>query len=512
MNLSQAIAENQALKEQNSLLEKRLEQMQAAYDSVYHLLQELKRHRFGTKSERFLDEIQQGSLFGQAFPDLSEKPADEKDGTITVPEHTRKQKKSKKDLIATRIEIIPVPDADKICACGTCMEVVRHESKFLQHYQPATHELIEQRREVVACPKGCIGGIKTAPAPLQILPKVGVTEEMLAFLVTSKVEDRQPLYHLEKQLRDRHHIDCSRQTMARWMIDLMFPLQPLVNLIKETITGHNISFCDATTLQVLNEPDRRAETKSYVYCMRGGPPDKQAIIYEYNHEKHKAFVRDWYAEFSGYLHADGDQVFDLLDERDDIHLVHCNSHSRRKFEPIAKTSKKQGVAKEALRFFKALYKIERRAKKENMSPEQRYALRQEHSKPLFNQFIQWLDQIAPTVLPESPLGKAIEYARKRRGSLARFLEDGRLEIDNNGTEQKIKPFVIARKNFLFAQSQDGAKSLCLHFSLIQTAKLHGLEPYRYYVTILKNIPHCQTVEDFEKLLPWNIAEHYPELR
>ena len=245
--------------------------------------------------------------------------------------------------------------------------------------------------------------------------------------------------------------------------------------------------------------------------MRGGAPGKSVILYAYNNKLHKVFVHDWYAGYQGYLQVDGDNFFELIGSLAGINLVNCNSHARRKFEPIAKSSKRQGVAKEALRFFKAIYKIERRAKNENMTPEQRYALRQKESRPLFEKFEKWLLEIYPTVLPQSPLGKAINYSLKRWKTLITCLDDGRLEIDNNDTEQKIKPFVIARKNFLFAQSQDGAKALCLHFSLIQTAKLHGLDPYHYYVCILKNVPYCRTVEDYEKLLPWNIKTHYPEM-
>jgi len=124
------------------------------------------------------------------------------------------------------------------------------------------------------------------------------------------------------------------------------------------------------------------------------------------------------------------------------------------------------------------------------------------------QFYVWLEKIKPTVLPQSSLGKAVNYCINFRAGLERFLMDGRLEIDNNLTEQEIKPFVIARKNFLFCSSVDGAEALCMHFGFIRTAKLHGLDPYHYYVLLLKNIPLCNSVEDYEKLLPWNIKSDY----
>lgn len=157
-----------------------------------------------------------------------------------------------------------------------------------------------------------------------------------------------------------------------------------------------------------------------------------------------------------------------------------------------------------MKIYQKLYRIERKAKRDEMSEEQRYQLRLQYSKPIIVEFKQWLDQHYPLVPPKSPIGKAIKYVLKHWEGLIRYLDNGRLEIDNNHTEQEIKPFVIARKNFLFAYSQRGAKALCLHFSLIRTAKLRGLDPYRYYVSLLEMLPHCKTIEDYEALRPWNI--------
>jgi transposase len=262
---------------------------------------------------------------------------------------------------------------------------------------------------------------------------------------------------------------------------------------------------------VLKEPGRKAETKSDIYCIRGGPPDKSVVLYDYNATEHKQFVHDWFTNFTGYLHVDGDNVFDLIGSTNAA-LVNCNAHARRKFEPIAQSNKGKGIAKEALRYFKALYKIEREAKNDNLSPEPRYQLRLEKAKPIYDEFNAWIDKIQPTVLPQSSLGNAVNYCIKYRNGLMRYLEDGRLEIDNNLTEQQIKPLVIARKNFLFCDSVAGAKALGLHMGLIRTAKLHGLDPYHYYVTLLKSIPHCTSIEDYEKLLPWNIFNYVIPLK
>jgi transposase len=485
----------------------RCDQYMQAYDQMQHQLKELIRNRFGKKSERFIDpEHPQLSLLEDNHGkfSLAEASGGLIDDAIQVATHSRKNKNKKEKNLPVRIEIISVSDEEKQCSCGLCKEVIRYETKQLIHYQRAIEEIIEQRREVVACSKGCDGQIVTEPAPLHVLPKIKATEEFLAFIVVSKLDDRQPLYHLEKQLLSRHNIDCSRQTMARWMIDLMFPLQPIYNLLKDLVIEYNVASCDATSMQVLREPGRAAETKSYVYCIRGGPPMQSVVLYDYNDKLHKQFVSDWFEGFTGYLHVDGDNFFDLVGKT--ASLVNCNTHARRKFEPIAQSAKGKGLAKEALRYFKELYKIEREAKNNQLTPDQRHQLRQEKSKPLMDKFKLWLDEMYVTVLPQSPLGKAMNYTIKLWPGLTRFLEDGRLEADNNLTEQEIKPLVIARKNFLFAASVDGAKSLCMHMSLIRTAKLHGQDPYLYYVKLLKGIPHCKTVEDYEKLLPWNMAK------
>ncbi len=197
------------------------------------------------------------------------------------------------------------------------------------------------------------------------------------------------------------------------------------------------------------------------------------------------------------MHCDADPFFELMYQRDDIFPAGCNIHSRRYFEPITKGRKGKGLAAQAMSFYRSLYKIERQATDEEMSHQQRYELRHGLTKPLMEKFKQWLDEFYPTTSPKTPLCRAFTYSLKYWESLCRFLDDGRLEADNNLTEQEVKTYVILRKNFLFSDSIDGAKALGVHLSLIRTAKLP-------LPILCKSIPHCQSVEDYEALLPWNI--------
>lgn len=494
--------ENATFQQENGNLKKRLEQFEQAYSQLSHQLHLLRRSQFGNKSERVVDPANpQLVLFGN----IQEKASVSTDETeVEVPAHKRR-KKGKKSTgnLQREIRIIPVSPEDMVCSCGCQKQVIRYETKELFHYQPAEFLIIEQRREVVACTKGCEQSIKTAPVPKHVLPKVKATEELLAATIVNKLHHRQPLYHLEKYAG---FAGISRETMARWHIQLIKPMQPLYNLMQDEVIGYDIASIDATSLQVLKEPERSAKTKSYMYCMRGGPPNKPVVLYAYNAKKHKRFVDEWFEGFRGSIHMDADPFFDLLLKDDDVHPSNCNAHARRYFENIAKQVKgKKGLSHEAVEFYRRLYVIERKAKNQKLSSDERHRYRLDHSKPILAELKAWLDENHQHALPQSPLGKAFKYAINHWEGLMHFLTDGRLEFDNNLTEQEIKPVALGRKNFLFANSVYGAHALAMHFSFIRTALANNLDPYKFYTTILKRLPYCETAEDYAELLPWNIA-------
>ena len=181
-------------------LEKRLEQYQQAYERLHHQLNELRRYRFGTRSERYLDpQHPQIDFLAQEKSLATAEDSHDRTDKISVPAHQRR-KQSKKDTsrYPREIRIIPVAEEDKRCHCGCQKAVIRYEMKELYHYQAAVFKIIEQRREVVACPSHCPHSMQTAPAPLHVLPKVKATEAFLAHVVVGKCHHRQPLYHLEK--------------------------------------------------------------------------------------------------------------------------------------------------------------------------------------------------------------------------------------------------------------------------------------------------------------------------
>ena len=481
--------------------ERKYHQATHAYTALLERVDALLRNRFGRRSERFKDvDDPQRWLFDEA---LTERGSARTADVVDIAAYRRKRRRQCQfPLSLPRVEVlVPVEDAHRHCGCGAEKVVINHATHERLHYVPPIYEVHVEKREVVACPRRCTGEVRTAAKPAHILPKSKMTEGLLAHIITAKLDDRQPLYHLEKQLQGRFGGGLSRLTMARAVIGTHEALQPLVNLLKDEVIGYDVGAFDATGLRVL-KPD---VSGTPVYCFRGGPPERAVVVYDYIPFEPGRMLEEWFEGFTGTLHCDAQPLFDRVLSQQAIRASYCNAHARRKFEPIARASQGEGLAVEALRWYKRMYAVERVATRERMTPEQRHALRQSHAKPILEEFKDWLDDGVLAVPPKSSLGKAFHYVVSHWEGLCTYLCDGRIEIDNNLTEQQIKAFVIARKNFLFADTDAGARALCAHFSLLRTAKQHGLEPYRYFLHILREVPHCRGVEDFEALLPWRVG-------
>lgn len=511
--IKKLISENQDLKNKLTFMEKKCHQQELAYAHLLQSFKDFQRHRFGARSEKFIDSSpQQLDMFVKKSQlSLNNSVEGMKSNVIDIQPHQRRKNAHKQLSAALPHREVIIPVENKQCGCGEEKNFIRYETTELFNYQPPVYEVIVQKREMVVCPKACLGSIEIAPNPKRILPRTNITANLLAHVVVSKLHDRQPHYHFEKRLIESMGFECRRNKLSRWFIDASFAVQPLINLSKDVIQEYDVAYCDPTSLQVLREPGRDPTTSSYAFCIRGGPPDKRAIIYEYNAEDHKSFVANWFADFRGYLHVDAQNIYDDVESTGRIKLSYCNTHSRRKFEAISKQVKSQdGLSHHAMRFYRKIYRLEAEAKQLELTSNAKKEFRIAQMQPLFTEFKEWLDEEYPTLLPQSYLGNAFQYTIKHWGGLTRFFEDGRLDIDNNGTEQLIKYLVMARNAFLFATSINGANALCNHLSLIRTAVLHQLDPYGYYVKIFECLPYCSSLEDYEALLPWNI--NLPKVR
>jgi hypothetical protein len=314
-----------------------------------------------------------------------------------------------------------------------------------------------------------------------------------------------PLYRQEQDW-NRYGINLSRQTMSNWLIKATFDwLEPVYDALKEILCMYKVLHSDETTLQVLREPDKPPESKSYMWLYRtGGDTQNPIVLYEYQPDRKAGHPKRFLKNFSDWLHADGYEGYHDLS--DNIKVVGCFAHARRKFDEAIKglSPKDQADSKAMVgkRFCDKLFSLERDFS--DLTAEERFQKRQELSKPVFDELYRWLATFNP---PEkSVLRAAVVYMRNQRKYLERYLEDGRLEISNNRAERSIKPFVIGRKNWLFANTPRGAKASAILYSIIETAKENGLNPYDYLTHIFTNAPNWDVRNNYdyiEFLLPWS---------
>jgi hypothetical protein len=276
--------------------------------------------------------------------------------------------------------------------------------------------------------------------------------------------------------------------------------EPLIILMRKLIILYDYVQADETTAQVLDEVGRDNKTKSYMWCYRGGG-EQPIIVYEYQPTRGGYHAANFLNGFKGYLQSDAYSGYNFADKIDTITKVGCMAHARRKFADIVKITKSNGLAHEAIRWFKSLYKIENEARENNLLSQERFKLREEKSRPILTSFKLWLDNYLTKTPANSKIHAAINYALSNWEYLNNYLQDGRIEIDNNLLENAIRPFALGRKNWLFNGSPAGAKAGAIFYSLIETCKANNVEPYKYFCTMLNRIRECQTEDDYRKLLP-----------
>jgi transposase len=297
----------------------------------------------------------------------------------------------------------------------------------------------------------------------------------------------------------------SRQDMSNWTIAAARRLGPLIELFRDQIRAGPVVQMDETPVQVLKEPGRENTTGSFMWLARGGPPQAPVCLYHYEQTRGGRYVRDLLIEYQGYLQADGYQVYEkFAAENRGLTLVGCWAHARRKFFEAAKGSKKSGAAHEAMGKIKKLYRLEQELRSKDLDAEVFLIARRAQAEPILDDLNAWLAQKSQSVVPGSLLGKAVGYALKQWDSLIHYLDHPALTPDNNAAENAIRPFVLGRKNWLFNGSPRGADSSCAIYSIIETAKQNGLNPYAYLHYILSQVPKITAPAQWANLLPQNL--------
>ena len=415
------------------------------------------------------------------------------------------------DIGSLRTEEIhyTLPDEEKVCPqCEGPLhemgEQVRKELKFI----PAEHVLVKHICTKYACRHCQIEADKTpillAPMPQPAFPASLASPSLVANILHQKYVLSVPLYRQEQDLQ-RRGLDISRQNLSNWAIRGADLLAPLYNHLRTLLLKREILHADETEFQVLHEKGRAAQRKSYLWLYRSGRDGPQIVLYEYQPTREATHPQKFLLGFSGYLHVDGYAAYDTLP---DVDLVGCWAHARRNFTdalaalPPAVREKGGTEAHKGLMFCQNLFKIERDLR--DVAPEERYAARLERSKPVLDKMYVWLQSAKLELLPKSATGGAVGYCLNQWSKLICFLEDGRLEIDNNRSERAIKPFVIGRKNWLFSNTPKGASSSSIIYSLIETAKENSLDLFRYLTYLFEQLPNINVKDTaaLENLLPW----------
>jgi len=343
--------------------------------------------------------------------------------------------------------------------------------------------------------------VKTPHIP-SVYPGSSASASMVAYLMVQKYVMGSPLYRLEQEFNS-FGFALSRQTMSNWVIHCAEAwLQPIYDELHKRLITEDVIHADETVLQVLNEPERRAQSKSYMWLYRTGKYSRHpTVLYEYQPGRGGHNPAEFLKGFTGYLQSDGYNGYDQVPE---VTHVGCMAHMKRKFHEavaVLPQNKESGTAVEGEAYCSALFRLEEEFA--GFSPEERKQKRKELSKPIMDEFIRWGS--TRNVAPKSKLGIALTYLRNNACELSEYLNDGRLEISNNLAERSIKPFVIDRKNFLFANTPKGATASAVTFSIIESAKENGLNPFKYLNYIFNTAPTLnRTTEDWIlPLLPEN---------
>lgn len=501
----------------------------------------LRHLKFGTSSERWIaselfDEAELTQAADDALPDDQREstenytsepdtetteppatdPAANKDqgkpsSVVTVKSHIRRVGAGRKRLPDTlpRVDVVyDVPPSERECPCchGALHAIGSLISEQLD-VVPRQIQILRHIRHKYACrhcdQQGTSGHIVTAAMPRQPIPGSIASPATLAAVIVSKYADGMPLYRQEASLKREAAVDISRATLGSWCIRGAELLKPLVAALRHFSLQQPVIQGDETSVQVLKEKGRTPQSKSCMWVYRTGQFSTQhhAVIFEYQPSRQAIHLQAWLGDYGGTLMTDGYSGWRTL--KTATHLG-CHSHARRKFvDAVNQSPKKTGRAAHALTLYQQLYAIEEQCK--DVSPEERYQIRQAQAVPVLTDFKAWLDEVHLEATPESGLGVAVSYALNQWQYLVRYCENGLWPIDNNTTERDIRPFTIGRRNWLFSDTAAGAEASATLYSIMLTCRANNVNPYRYLVQVLKELPQRPEGSDLTDLLPFNIV-------
>jgi len=504
----------ETIQSQNRTIESLSEELRKANENLEYLLKKL----YGRKTEK-TSAIDGQLIIGEIALGLFNEAEKEADDTIleAVPfeepvKRTKKGYKRKeafKDL-ASQDQIYKLDQSQRTCPVdGNDLLVVG--KKFLRSeikYIPAEISVVniyQETYECRKCKKENRPGVYNPYTPEPVLQHSYATASSVAWTMYQKFVQAVPLYRQEKDWKQMG-FPISRGTLSNWIIKTSQEwLMPVVDKLHEELLKEQYLHADETPVQVLNEEGKKNTTKSYMWVYSTSTNTEKGIrIFRYAQGRAGENAKDFLEGFNGYLHTDGYTGYGKVKE---IHHCLCWSHVRRYFldalpkdlnDPEA-TLPAKGVA-----YCNQLFEWERKFK--DLNPEERKKKRLEKEKPVLEAFWSWAEESNKKVLPKSNIGKALQYAINHKDKLQTYLEDGNCVISNNIAENSIRPFTVGRKNWQFCGSPEGAKASACVYSLVETAKANGLNPYKYLEFLLSRLPGSNFKTNkgtLELMMPWD---------
>lgn len=490
--------------------EKKIQELSALNDWYIEQLKLKAKEKFGASSEKAdPNQLSLFDLFNEAET-LMQPITIEPELETVIKAHTRK--KSKRGSKFTNLEVKQVhyelSDDEKICdICGEVLTEMSTETRKELVIKPAEAFIVEHITHIYSCrncdKNGEASFIKNAESPKALISKSFVSPSMMAHIMNNKYTLALPLYRQEQEFK-RLGFEISRQNLSNWILKGAALLNPLFLELKKQLLKEEFLHADETTLEVLNEPGKKATSNSYVWIYRTSKYTLNPIVlYEYTESRRSIYPKTFLKGWKGtYLHCDGYSGYKKLEGKI---LCGCLVHAKRKFHDAVVASSENEKAKIGEEYIRKLFAIESKADKDELSLKDRLLLRQSESKKVFDEFYSWIESVEPKTLPQSLEGKAINYALNQKEYLSSFMLDGRIQLSNNLAEQSVKPFVIGRKNWLFSNTVNGAKSSATIYSIIQTAIANDLKPEKYLEFLFTQI---QKDKDVAKFVPW--SDEIPE--
>ncbi|MFW4411600.1 IS66 family transposase [Lactiplantibacillus argentoratensis] len=480
--LAQALKEIQLLKEQVAFLNRKL---------------------YGVRSEKMTDPNQLSLLEDPSVFTEPEQTGRQSEEEVVASPRKPKRKRSEGIAADLPVEETLITREASVCEHGHQLVAVgKHFVRTEIEHVPGRlyqNQIFEQTYKCVACEEADGDShLYQAEAPRALFPHSMATPSLVAEVLHQKYTMASPLF---RQLHEwaRAGVLISETTLANWVIGAARLVQPVYDLLGRVLSVQPFLQGDETPFQVLREPGKTAQSKSYIWVKRSiKMAPQQVVFYAYGDTRSGKFAKSLYTNFSGVLQCDGYAGYNALTE---IDRAGCWAHVRRKFFDDAK---KSGTLHETvpLKLLNQMFALEKSWT--SLDAKVRRQQRDAHLRPVIDEFWSWCD--AADIPLKSTLGKAVTYAQNQRRSLNRVLEYGELELSNNAAERAMKTFVIGRKNWLFATSPAGADANAIWMTLIETAKANGLDPRAYIRLLLEQLsqlPEFPTEEQLEACLPWN---------